>query len=184
MVGNCYENESFYGKYIPFLMAASDRYTIPKLRFQMGAYSAGINFTAYSGAMLMYSYSDPNAAQTVNIFEGTADAIAGMELTQEDLDGYILTAVSAANMARGVLTKPITAMENEIAGLDSRKACEVINNMKTAAPEDQKAAAECIREIISQSGTATVGNEAQLKADQDAYDQILSYKAGSESKAD
>lgn len=132
MVGNCYENESFYGKYIPFLMAASDRYTIPKLRFQMGAYSAGINFTAYSGAMLMYSYSDPNAAQTVNIFEGTADAIAGMELTQED----------------------------------------------------QKAAAECIREIISQSGTATVGNEAQLKADQDAYDQILSYKADSESKAD
>ena len=41
-----------------------------------------------------------------------------------------------------------------------------------------------IREIISQSGTATVGNEAQLKADQDAYDQILSYKADSESKAD
>ncbi len=184
MVGNCYENEGFYGKYIPFLMAASDRYTIPKLRFQMGAYSAGINFTAYSGAMLMYSYSDPNAAQTVNIFEGTADAIAGMELTQEDLDGYILMAVSAANMARGVLTTPITAMENEITGLDSRKACEVINNMKTAAPEDQKAAAECIREIIRQSGTATVGNEAQLKADQDAYDQILSYKADSESKAD
>lgn len=176
--GNCYENAEFSGKYVPFLMAASDRYTVPKLRFQMGAYSSGITFSAYNGAMLMYSYSDPNAAETIKVFEGTADYIADMELTQEDLDGYILIAVATSGMARGVLTKPIVAMENEILGCDTEKACEIVNNMKEATVEDQKAAAECFREIIKESGMATVGNETQLTADQDAYEQLLSYKAG------
>lgn len=176
-VGNCYEADGFSGAYVPFLMAASDRYTVPKLRFQMGAYSSGITFTAYNGAMTLYSYSDPNAAETVKVFDGTADAIAAMDLAQEDLDGYILTAVSTAGMARGVLAKPLAAMEDEILGWDTQKACDVVNDMKKATLEDQKAAAECFREIINQSDTATVGNEAQLKADQAAYHQLLFYKA-------
>lgn len=177
-VGNCYQADGFSGTCVPFLMAAADRYTVPRLRFQMGAYSSGITFTAYMGSMLLYSYSDPNGAQTLDVFDGTADAIADMELTQEDLDGYILTAVSTAGMARGVLTRPLTAMENEITGRDSQRACQVVNDMKNAVVADQKAAADCVREILEQSGTATVGNEARLRADQDAYDQLVSYKAG------
>ncbi len=177
-IGNCYEEKGFSGKYVPFLMAAADRYTIPKIRFQMGAYSAGITFTAYNGAMLMYSYSDPNGAETLKVFEETADAIANMELTQEDLDGYILTAIATSNMARGVLTTPIAYIEDEILGRDTQKACEVVNSMKQASIEDQKAAAEFFRKVINGSGTVTVGNEAKLKADQAAYDQLLSYKKG------
>lgn len=50
--------------------------------------------------------------------------------------------------------------------------------MKNATLSDQKAAAKCFREIINQSGTATVGSEAKLRADQDAYDQLISYKTG------
>lgn len=175
--GNCYEADGFSGKYVPFFMAASDRYMVPKLRFQMGAYGSGISFLAYNGAVLMYSESDPNAEETIEVFEGTPDAIEKMELTQEELDGYILWSVAGSGMARGVLTKPMTAMENEIIGCDSRKACDVVNSMKKATVEDQKAAAQCLREILEQSGTATVGNEARLKAGEAAYDQLLSYKS-------
>ncbi len=178
VIGNCYGEKEFSGKYIPFLMAAADRYTIPKIRFQMGAYNAGITFTAYDGAMTIYSANDPNAAETIKVFEGTADAIANLELTQEELDGYILTAIATSNMARGVLAAPITNIENEILGCDTQKACEVVNSMKQASIEDQKAAAEFFRKVINGSGTVTVGNEAKLKADQAAYDQLLSYKKG------
>lgn len=178
LAGNCYENEEFSGKYVPFLMAASDRYTVPRLRFQMGAYSSGISFSPYNGAMLMYSYSDPNGAETVRVFEGTADAIADMELTRKDLDGYILSAVAASYPDRGVLTRPINAMEDEILGCDTRKICDTINMMKQADIEDQKAAAECVREVTGRSGIATVGNETRLRGDQEAYDQLLDYKTG------
>ena len=177
-VGDCYGEDGFAGKYVPFLMAAADRYTDPRLRFQMGASSSGITFSADSGGMVMYSYSDPNGAKTMEVFEGTADAIRQMELTQEDLDGYILTAVSMAGMARGVLNKPLRAMDNEILGLDTEKACRVVNDMKRAAAGDREAAAECFEKIIEQSGMVTVGSEARLRADGDAYDRVLSYKTG------
>lgn len=175
-IGNCYEADGFSGKYVPFLMAADDWYTVPKFRFQMGAYSSGINFLAYSGAMLMYNYSDPNAAETIKVFEGKVDAIAAMKLTEKELDGYILTAVTSSDMARGVFTEPLMTMENEIVGRDTRKACEVANTMKFAVLEDQKAVSEYFREVLNQSGTVIVGNETQLKADPDAFDQLLSYK--------
>ena len=81
-------------------------------------------------------------------------------------------------MARGVLTTPIAYIEDEILGRDTQKACEVVNSMKQASIEDQKAAAEFFRKVINGSGTVTVGNEAKLKADQAAYDQLLSYKKG------
>lgn len=177
-VGNCYEQEGFSGTYVPFLMAASDRYLVPKLRFQMGAYSCGSSFSPYTGSMLLYTYSDPNGAETLKVFEGTADAIANMELTQEELDGYILTAIATSGMARGVLAKPLRAMDEAIAGRDTGDACHAVNTMKQASTEDQKAAAEYFRQVLSQAGTATVGSETQLKADQNAYDQLLSYKAG------
>ena len=67
-------------------------------------------------------------------------------------------------------------MENEIVGRDTRKACEVANTMKFAVLEDQKAVSEYFREVLNQSGTVIVGNETQLKADPDAFDQLLSYK--------
>lgn len=176
--GNCYEVDGFSGKYVPFLMAASDRYLVPKIRFQMGAYSCGGDFRAYEGLMILYSVNDPNAAATIDVFEKTTDAIENLELTEEDLDGYILAAVAISHGNRGVLERPISAMENEILGRDNRKICDVINDMKNASLEDQKAAAECFREILKHAGTATLGNETKLKADQDAYDQLLSYKAG------
>lgn len=177
-VGNCYEQEGFSGTYVPFLMAASDRYLVPKLRFQMGAYSCSSSFSPYTGSVLLYTYSDPNGAETLKVFEGTADAIANMELTQEELDGYILTAIATSGMARGVLAKPLRAMDEAIAGRDTRDACHAVNTMKQASTEDQKAAAEYFRQVLSHAGTATVGSETQLKADQNAYDQLLSYKAG------
>lgn len=177
IVGNCYENSEFSGKYIPFMLAASDLYIVPKLRFQMGAYSGGVSFSADNGGLIMYSYSDPNASETLKVFEGTADAITEMELTQKELDGYILTAVSSSIISRGVLAQPLDAMENEIIGWDTKKACQVINDMKNASLQDQKEAAECIRKIIEQSGIATVGNETKLKAAQGTYDQFLSYKS-------
>ena len=128
--------------------------------------------------MLLYTYSDPNGAETLKVFEGTADAIANMELTQEELDGYILTAIATSGMARGVLAKPLRAMDEAIAGRDTGDACHAVNTMKQASTEDQKAAAEYFRQVLSHAGTATVGSETQLKADQNAYDQLLSYKAG------
>lgn len=178
-VGFAYEQEDFLGRYVPFLLAASDQYLIPKLRFQMGAYDGQGTFSADTGGALMLSYSDPNAEETLEVFDGISSFIADMELTQEELDGYILTAISSSGAVKGVLQIPLSAIDREIRGVDSQRSADVVNDMKNATVEDQQAAAACFEKIFASGGTATLGNEAALTEAQAAYDTLISYKAGS-----
>ena len=48
----------------------------PLIRFQMGAYSAGASFNMLKGQMLLYSYSDPNVGETLEVFDGLGEALA------------------------------------------------------------------------------------------------------------
>ena len=175
---NIYQQEGFLGRYIPFLMAAEDQYIIPKLRYQMGAYSAGVSFSLFSGNVTFYTSGDPNAAATLEALDGLEEFIANMELTQEDLDSYILTSYSYFGQAAGVLQEPLQAMENEILGYDAQVIADMANDMKSATLADQQAAAKAIGALFENGSTVTMGNEAVLTRDQDAYDQFISYRSG------
>lgn len=180
LVGNCYMQEDFQGRYIPFLMAAVDQYIVPKLRFQMGAYSGGATVNLYTGMISLYSYSDPNAAATLEVFDGIEEFIAEMDLTQEDLDSYILTSLSSFGQSVGVLQEPMQAVECEILGYDLQTIADMVNDMKSATLEDQQAAAEAIGALFDGGSTVTCGNETVLAQDQEAYDQFISYKSNRE----
>ena len=173
-----YGQEDFAGRYIPFLTAASDRYVTPLIRFQMGAYSAGASFNMLKGQMLLYSYSDPNVGETLEVFDGLGEALAGLELTQEDLNGYILNSISNAARTKGVLAQPLAAVRAAIYGYDAQREAQAINDMKNASLEDQQAAADCLQRIIQSGGFATVGNEDALRAEAEAFDQVISYRSG------
>ena len=178
-VGFAYNQEDFRGSYVPFLLAASDQYILPNLRFQMGAYSGQANFNAGTGGALLFSHSDPNAAETLEVFDGLGAFMADMELTQDELDGYILTALSSSGTVKGVLQMPMEAIDQEITGRDSQKIADVVNDMKQATVEEQQAAAACFEKIFGDGGTATLGNETILTEEQDAYDVLISYKNAS-----
>ncbi len=173
-----YQQEGFLGRYIPFLMAAEDQYIIPKLRFQMGAYSAGVTVNLYNEYFCAYTSRDPNAAATLEVFDGIEEFIANMELTQEDLDSYILTSYSYFGQAMGVLQEPLQAMENVILGHDMQAIADMANDMKCATLADQQAAAKAIGALFDSGSTVTLGNEATLEAEKDAYDQFISYRSG------
>ena len=180
-VANCYLQEGFLGRYIPFLIAAEDLYILPKLRFQMNAYSAGQIVDLYDGYIALYATGDPNAAATLEVFDGIEEFIANMELTQEDLDGYILTSFSSFGQSVGVLQEPMQAMEREILGYDAQVIEDMINDIKSATLAGQQAAAMAIGALFDHGSTVTLGNEAVLTQDQDAYDQFISFRSSSQS---
>ena len=117
-----------------------------------------------------------NASETLAVFDGLAEAIAGLELTEEELDGYILSALSSYGKVSGVLAEPLAAIENEIMGRDNSRLAETVNDMKHASLSDQQAAAAFFAELLENASIATVGNEAVLKAEAEAYDSVISYK--------
>ncbi len=183
VAADAYGQPDFQGRYVPFLMAVSDQYLVPVIRFRMGAYSSGASFAAYSGGIAAYSVNDPNGAETVEALERIPDAMADMELTEEELKGYILTAIASSGTEEGVLKGPMAEMEYEIFGGDGRRAREVINDMKNASLSDQQAAAEVFRKIFEEAGTATVGNEAVLRLDREKYDRYINLKEAANTEA-
>ena len=176
--GNFYKNEEMDGCYLPFLTALSDRYLIPVIRFQNGAYSAGISFNIFSGGALAYSYSDPNAGTTIDVFAGMGDAVREMELTEEDLNGYILNTLSYSGIESGVLSMPMQAVEFEITGRDTERALDTFHDIKNAALTDQETAADVISDLFTEGNVCAVGNEAKLRADESRFDELISYRSG------
>lgn len=93
--------DNLSGTLFPFLSALSDRYIVPKLRFQGLAYSAGLVFPQDLRSIVTYTYSDPKVAETVAVIDKEAEQLEALELTQEELDSYILNAYSVVTAPAG-----------------------------------------------------------------------------------
>lgn len=175
-IGTRYDNEMFKGRYAPFLAAVSDRYIIPKARFQMGAYSAESYFDSEMVSPIVYTYSDPNVGKTLQLFEGIEDYLKGADLSQSDLDGYILSTLGFENRSYGELSQRLKTLDRLIAGYDDYRITEIINDMKHATIADQQMAAECLGETLAGSGLVTVGNEKAIMEDKDLFDKVEDYR--------
>ena len=164
------------GRYLPFLTALSDRYIVPVIRFENGAYSALAQFNTISGAALIYSYSDPNVSETIDVFKNIGSELRECDFNEADLDGYILGSLAVTGLETGVLKEPMQAMEFEIMGYDTDKAIELLNDMKNAELKDKDAAAERFTELAETGSICTVGNENAIRADGDCFETIVSYR--------
>lgn len=94
-MGDFHGNPGFKGRYLPFLMAAADKYLKPAIRYQGGAYDSGIVFIfllaiSPSGVPLTRSQKYDKAVP------GNRRTAHGLPLTHEELDGYILNAYAQA----------------------------------------------------------------------------------------
>lgn len=176
MLGDFLHDEEMKGRYLPFMTMVSDRYLIPKLRFQMGAYSAGGFTNVHQGICQMYTYSDPNVGETVDVMNGTADRIEREELTQEELNGYILSAYGDATAPVGYLTNKTENIQLVILGRDLKKEADLTNDMINASVSDQQKAADSIRRCLSRGMLVTVGTEKAIQADASCFDQVLNLK--------
>ena len=67
----------------------TDRLLMPVLRERMGAYAAGI-MMYYDDGLALCVIRDPNVASTFEYLETLPGQIAEMEVSQDELDGYIM----------------------------------------------------------------------------------------------
>ena len=67
-----------------------------KIRVQGGAYGAMTRFNL-NGDTMFVSYRDPNLADTIKVFDGTADFIRNFEASDREMLKYIIGAISGAD---------------------------------------------------------------------------------------
>lgn len=170
----------FEGRYLPFWYALSDLYTTPTFCFKLGVYTAGNYYEWAAGCLATMLASDPNVRASVEALAQMPQALYDMELTEESLDGYILSAYSAATAPQGMLDEVMGAMKMDVYGADAERILEIKRGIRNATLSDQAEAAEHISALLEDATYCVVGNEGLIRADADCFDEVVSWRSGTE----
>ena len=172
----------FEGRYLPFWYALSDLYTTPTFRFKLGVYTVGNYYEWAAGCLATMLASDPNVHASVEALAQMPQALYDMELTEESLDGYILSAYSAATAPQGMLDEVMGAMKMDVYGADAERILEIKRGIRNATLSDQAEAAEHISALLEDATYCVVGNEGLIRADANCFDEVISWRHGDEAE--
>ena len=144
----------------------SDQVLVPILRDQMGVYSPW-NGAMDDGALYLITYRDPNVKETFDVYASLAERIANMNVDQDTLDGYIMSAYSELAKPSGELTGAYNAIDATLAGTKAEKKLEQMRQLKAVTPEVVKASAEIYRKAWENGVHSTSGGSADIKQKDD-----------------
>ena len=150
----------------------SDQLLMPVLRDQMGAYGAFCGMDDDTSLYLI-SYRDPNVKATFDVFDSIPESLSGFELTQDQIDGYILSAYSDLAKPEGELSGAVSAIERILHQRDADEKLQKMRAYKGITPETVKASASVYSLLTEKGPRGTVGPIGTLQQNSDLYDVIM-----------
>ena len=159
-----------------------DTYLIPMLREQYGVYSPTIGFNDYGVHIL--SYRDPNIPETFRVLEALPEFIRDMEFTQEDIDGYIMSAYAGLAQEPGQLSGAADAISDRMAEIPEDQVLTDMRQMKTLTPEKVKSYADAFARVMEDGLRYSAGGASVIRENSNLFDEILNPFAGEEELAE
>lgn len=154
----------------------SDTYLIPMLREQYGVYSPNILFNDYGVHIL--AYRDPNIPETFRVLEALPEFIRDMEFTQEDIDGYIMSAYAGLAQEPGQLGGAAGAISDRMAEIPEDQVLTDMRQMKTLTPEKVKSYADMFAKVMEDGFRYSAGGASVIRRNSSLFDEILNPFAG------
>ncbi|MBR6012672.1 MAG: insulinase family protein [Selenomonadaceae bacterium] len=142
-----------------------------KIRVQGGAYGAFVNFNR-NGSMFFGSYRDPNLKETLEIFDNTADFLKNFDVSDREMDKYIIGTVSK-------IDKPLTpSLKGQLAAefclknitYDDRQKSrnEILKTRQKNIRELENIVSACMKE----NNICVFGNEETIKENEKLFGSI------------
>ncbi len=163
--------EDFDGHLSAVSSLVTDSFLIPELRDQYGVYTPANNVT--ENLFLLSTFRDPNVVETYDVLEQLPGLIAGMELDQETLDGYIMSAYSGFAMPLGELTGASSAALDALEGLDQARRLDWMRQLKQLTPDIVHADAGLYARLMENGARLTAGSASTINRNAGMFDTIL-----------
>ena len=149
-----------------------DKLLMPVLRDQMGAYSVWCGMDSDT-ALYLISYRDPNIKATFDLYDSIPQNLAEFELTQSDVDGYILSTYSYLAKPSGELSGAVEEIERILHDRPADEKLQKMRAYKSVTPETVKASASVYALLADKGPHGTVGPIGALQENADLYDVIM-----------
>ena len=163
---------AYSGKTDVMTAMVSDKLMIPVMRFQYSAYDASAGMGKRN--LIVSTYRDPNLATTYEVFGQLGGMIRALDLTQDDLDGYITGAFGTLAMPMTAISGGAAAVNDVLQGTDSfGETKEKMHVMKTFTPEDVQTYAAMFDKLAEQGVKLCIGSAAEIEKNAEMFDTIV-----------
>ncbi len=149
-----------------------DKILAPVLRDQMGVYTP--ECTTYSDwGLCLISFRDPNVRETFDVYRGLPEKIAAMEISEEELEGYIMSSYSSLAKPQGELTGAAGEITRILQGKPADETLTRMRQMKQVTPDSLKKAADIFQTLWEKGYRGTAAGAGTVQANADLYEAIL-----------
>jgi len=148
-------------------------YLWTKIRVQGGAYGAFASF-GRNGALIFSSYRDPNLKKTLETFDGTADFLKNFNVSEREMDKYIIGTLSKIDKPLTPSLKGQIAADLSLRNVTYADRQKSRNEILSARQEDIRALSKLIGDCMSQNYLCVFGNETIIKENAQIFGEIKS----------
>jgi len=163
---------AFTGKFIPIQSIINENYTTPKIRLGNGAYDNIVYFN--TNGFLLSSYRDPKIKETFEIYKGLPEFLKNIDITQADLDRYILKAFSTYSTPSGELAGASSAINSYLSGYSADEGLKILREIKSLKVQDVKDLSVAIENLLKNGAYSTAGSLQKLTENKELYNSIIS----------
>lgn len=159
----------YTGAYRILKVILSYDYLWTQVRVKGGAYGCMSGFSVYGDSYLV-SYRDPNLRKTNEIFEKTAEYVEQFDADERDMTKYIIGTVSELDTPLTPASEGFRSMSAWICESTLADIQKMRDEVLMATPEDIRALAKGIRELLAEGSFCTIGNESKIEKETDLFE--------------
>ena len=149
----------------------NDRYMMPELRDARGAYGAYLYAMDYG--IYAFTYRDPNVAESFDVFSRVGEMLASdTSITQDTLNGYILSSYSAYALPQGELTDGYSALGNLLTGQSQEEKRANMEALKAVKVEKLPEYAAVLSKLMTNGVRGTISSASIINANAELYQTI------------
>lgn len=145
------------------------------IRVKGGAYGAFSHFKR-DGSLFFGSYRDPNLKETLKTFDATADFLANFNVTDREMDKFIIGTMSHIDMPLTPKMKGEVAYMNYLRGVSLEDRQKRRDEILSSRQKDIRALKNLVADVMNENNICVFGNEAVLKENQDSFKSLISVK--------
>ncbi len=162
----------YSGKLSAFTSAVTSLVLIPLMRNTYSVYTPVFSISRFF--VSLDAYRDPRLRETfTEVLPSLGDAVRALDITQEELDGYITKAYSALAMPKGPFTGADMAIEDALHDRNSfERTLARMRELKETTPEDITAYADILDKLAADGIRTSVGSPQLIQGASDLFDEV------------
>lgn len=164
--------EKMSGSFAVARSIASYEFLWNAIRVQGGAYGAGF-IKRQNGMVGFYTYRDPNANRSVDIFKQTPEFLREFASEADNIDNFIIGAIGDSETLLTPKVVGALAIAARLRGETYEDKVRQRREILNTSGDDLLKVADILEQIVNVSGSCIIGGKAQLNAAKDKIDSII-----------